>query len=251
MSCIIKANYVTTDNVQEKIRTMKSTNLISVNAAEMAMKTCQRTITSIGFGFFLEINDKIYVITCAHVIGVHTINIKAIVYDKNKIPVEFCLKKFNIIPEYDIAILKLESENVSGILPAIFTEKEINEFNIFKQEKDLNKCKLRTHLETEMIQSEDSKGSNSCFEPIRAIGASTIPVSDVVITLSRLNSVIAPHIPLVEYKISDPHYDSGDNFDGLSGSLMYFKNQPVAMTICYDLRKMVIQAIPVSMISNN
>jgi hypothetical protein len=168
-----------------------------------------------GQGFFTKIQNKIFVVTCFHIVEQN--NMKCIIYfyDKNK-NIKFKNAKVHIsIENFDIAVLELENED------------EIECENVFSLDSSIHKLhnfELQKKVVINNIEADDKLLN---FENKKIAG------KYINIKEQKIVSLLLPshEIPCINIQLCEARNYS---YKGLSGSLVLYDNIPCGMIIRKD-----------------
>jgi hypothetical protein len=168
----------------------------------------------VGNGFFVKINDNIFVITCFHIIQEN--NVKSVIYyydDNNRLKNQDAKIKI-IIEEFDIALLEIEYPK---LIPDSIVHKEhelIHKLSMINLKID-NNAYIDTILSDNLIDYNRIK----------------IHIDIKYVEEKKIISPVLPNheIPCIDTIIMR----RTDSFDinGMSGSLVYNNSQPIGMVI--------------------
>ena len=179
-----------------------------------------KIITKQGVGCFFKINNNKYVISCYHVIGFK--NIETIGYainKKNKL-VKFKLTPVKNIPELDLTILKINTEN---------------SFKYFEESDCIKICDLNSNiifLNLNMLNIETNNLKNDL-----------IKLDNFAIVNTHFVSLIIPKIPMFEFDYNN--CIDIEKSKGFSGSVLYQDKNIVGILTSYCLISNKFQALPI------
>lgn len=187
-----------------------------------------------GFGIFFRddsIGNKVYVITCFHIIGKVNLEVNAYANTKNNIFSKFPLKLVKVIEELDIAILEFKNENHE------------NDINYYTQSNSLCKINETLQKKTNIKMSYSNIKENILTEH-------NINIDKFEMEYDYLKSTIIPKIPLYKFAIDLNKFPEKiiDNIYGLSGSILKIDDNPIAITVSYN--NMKLEAIPIGILYN-
>jgi hypothetical protein len=168
-----------------------------------------------GKGFFAKINDKIFVITCFHIIEQNNVKCAIYFYDKDK-NIKYKNAKIHLLIEnFDIAVLELENED------------EIDSENICDLNSSVSKLSNFNLQKKVFINNIDADDELKNFENKKIVG-NFINLKEQKIVSSLLPSHEIPCINIQLYEKQNYSYE------GLSGSLVLYDDIPCGMIIRKD-----------------
>lgn len=172
-----------------------------------------------GNGFFVNINDKVYVITCSHIIGLN--NVRIFSYNSNnKNGVITNLKVHKIINDFDIAILEVEGDDITEFVypnNQMQTKKHDNAGYIIKPYVENNGKIGQILIKTTFQRMENLK-----------------------FITEMVNGYELPFINL--------HANSTCDLHGFSGSIVKNNDTVVGMVMLSDVKTNVIHVMPFSIV---
>ena len=115
MTCLI---YSTSKDISYNIWTKFNSDEIPKYYKNDSVCLLCNDIIKKGYGFLINVNDQLYVITCEHIIGHGNINSYCFIINKSKTMVKYLLKYINSIPGlfWMDTFHKCDCENCKGEL---------------------------------------------------------------------------------------------------------------------------------------
>ena len=210
------------DNITEYIKKDSDEQEIKYYTYDDLIKIHNEPVTRQGIGIIITMNDRIFIVTCNHIIGKHYIDISVYI-NKNKVNVNV----YNSIPEFDLIFLEIIDDYTSI---TSFTKDNILKIN--KYIDDRERIKLITYRTNEEIKYD------------------TITISNVKIINSVIRSNIISKMPLISFETTEINKS---DIRGISGSPLILDKNIVGMVFSYiqneDIeRKVELEAIPFTLI---
>lgn len=180
-----------------------------------------------GTGFFLKVNDNIYVITCNHIIEKQNLDINALATDLTGTCSHIKLLIHKRIPEIDLAILKFANKS-----------QEINFPSYDANQITFNLDTLESTFTSKQINILINSLSLSGIGDDRQLIVKNASVNDPEIQLRDFIGHVIPKIPMLTFTCDDTNFSSDGEIEGLSGSVLTIHN------------KITKKTIPISMITS-
>lgn len=189
-----------------------------------------------GTGFFVNINDTPYVITCNHVIGPKVIETCAFADNVDKKHEQIKLTLVRRIPELDIAVLKFKNDQQKKKFVFYTPDQLDTKINHITRMvlQDITNASLNIPLiSTSLCETK--------------ITIQKVKISHISIETEDFISHIVPKLPLITF-FHDETQVRLDNLPGCSGSLILCNDIPIGMLASFSQKSKKLQAIPTCLI---
>lgn len=220
-TCVIfsKSTNIPNDvEIWSKIKAYKICELYNLD--NLAKKLNFGTVTKQGNGIFFKMQQKIYVVTCFHIIGL--INMEIYTFHNNK---KIPLVKLGDIPEFDITILCVEKQYHNDIDCNELECKKINEMeDIISQLKYMPSLFSVNVSNTQCTISSTISNTTQMTDNCNF----SVDVDSIHIIHDYVKGNMLPKVPLIEFKFED-HTISDERLRGLSGSSLLINNEVMGM----------------------
>jgi len=179
-----------------------------------------------GNGFYVNISNEIYIITCFHVINYNYVKIISYYFNTDGKLCSHILKPYIIIEEFDIVILKIEGTYDIKTLH-VYDEKECTRISDIDVNKSFDIC---TYLydRTFLFQNGQTV-TRTEFNNIEQVAFITKYITGLCI----------PFINVIPY-------EENIQYNGMSGSIVFNNSLLTGIVMIKDIASRCIQILPIS-----